>query len=662
MKIFSRSLSVLLPVTIFLLPILFLPFSLNYFTTPKQALIILATLIALSLYAVETIRSRRLTLPHSPLTLPLFLFVAAILTNLIIFSEGRTESLFGVGSLLLALPILSLLILTHPSPVALIKNSLLGLILSTTILAIHSIAQLTFLHSASFLPSFMQTRAFTPTGSPLVTITLLCLGSLAALGYILRGKGTVNYLMLTALSVQLIAVVGYVALMLPGQPLATPFLPYAASWSICLDTMKSVRSVFLGVGLSNFSLLYTTVKPLFLNNTVFWNIIPSSASSEFFQLLATGGIIVLGTFALVCLQAFGATKTLPDSPDNLALKLTLGGTILSFILLPASITTYALFFLLLALSSSALNASSNLNLDPPVHYVVGGIFVLLVGLTAYYYGLLLLADYHMSMAAKAVQANNGKTTYQEHINAITLVPSMASYRLSYSQVNLSLAASLSQKKDLTEADRTQVATLVQQSIREGQAVTTLFPDSSQSWKNLATIYKNLINVADGSDKFAIDYYTKAVNLDSGNPALHVEYGGLFYQLAGSAKDADTKGVYIARAASEFQTAIQLKSDYSNAYYNLGKALEMAGNYASAATAMEKVVSLLSPTSADYATATTELSNLKSKASTATESATSNKKPAPPAELSTPSPLPSPISGGPIVLPNDSPAPSLAPNP
>jgi predicted Zn-dependent protease len=162
----------------------------------------------------------------------------------------------------------------------------------------------------------------------------------------------------------------------------------------------------------------------------------------------------------------------------------------------------------------------------------------------------------------------------------------------------------------------------------------------------------MINIAEGADKFALEAFTRAIALDRANPSLRVEYGSLLSQLASSPKNASDKATLISSAKNELQIAIQLKSDYANGYYNLAKLYESTADYSSAVAAMQQAVNYLDDTTSEYAKAMSELDALKSKLPS-----TPSTTPTPPVDstqdaqpqLSEPSPLPSPLPGGPIEV-------------
>lgn len=646
----------IVPLMVVIASLLFIPSTPNFFTTAKQYAVIIGVSALIISWGITAFRKQEIVSTKSVLHVPLLLFAIAIGFNIFVNKEGWLEAMTGRGSLYIAAAALAYFASVITSP-AVRKGFIYGLIGSTGVLAFHSLLQLTVLYRLESLPAYMATRAFTPAGSPLTALTLLIIGAAATFYYAARtAKAASQYPLFVLGTLQTIAVVAYISLMLPGSELSPNLIPYNASWAVTLDALKSSKSVFFGVGLANFSSLFTAVKPLGLNAGTQWNIFPASASSELLQLLATAGLTGLGTFLLVALR--GIAHRGKNTGVHAVLRLIAILSFVSFLVTPASLASVILFFVSIGLLSDG--EEKNTPLSPAwkgaalAVSVVAGIAVLFYSTRAY------AAEAHMYRAQKALSANDGRAVYAEHLKAIRLIPGTASYRLSYSQVNLSLASALSQKTDLTEAEREQVTVLVQQAIREAKLAVSLRPNDVRGWQNLGSIYRNLINVADGADQFAITSYAQAVVLDPGNPALRVEFGGLLYQLATSTKDENTKNGLLARAVQEFQTAIQLKNDYANGYYNLSKALESAGNTQGAYAAMQKAVAGLDPTSPDLEKAAAELETLKAKLPKPTPSPTPNPQTdAVAGDLSEPSPLPSPLPGGPIELPEDSPLPDPA---
>ena len=633
---------------IFLTPIFFWTATPNFFNTPKQLLLSGFIILALITIAIHSFRTKSITFSSSPLRFGLYGFALAIILNLGLNASGRLESMLGPGSVYLFLALLSYIITAYADhsyrPAFIV--ALLG---STAVLALHTTLQLTFLYQLDSLPLFMQARGFTLTGSLQTTLALLILGGLTSLYLTLKHPKFKLWSMIST-ALHTVAIVALSISLLPGGELALQILPFNASWNIALDAMKNLKSLFFGVGLTQFSNFYKSVKPLFLNSDSFWNILPTGSSSTLLDLLTTTGLVGLLGFLSLPLVSL-RTNHHQDSLHSVIQAVAA----ISFIIL--SLTQSSLPLLLIFFASLAL-LNTPANTPTPLSKSSAAIFSTSLVATAFYLfylgSLFVRAEINLRQAQIALANQDGKKVYEYHLAAIKLLPQMTNYRLSYSQVNLSLASSLSQKKtELSQAERQNITQLISQAVREAKLATSLTPNNSAVWQNLGLVYRNLINVGEGADKFAIDSYAQAVALDPGNPSLRVEFGGMLYQLAGSSKKPEDQARLYGRAQSEFQTAIQLKPNYPNAYYNLAKLLESQGDYQNAVLSLQKSISLLGPDSLDLGKANSELIELQAKLkkpsptpSGALVSQTSDNNPS----LVEPSPLPSPLAGGPVELP------------
>jgi tetratricopeptide (TPR) repeat protein len=501
----------------------------------------------------------------------------------------------------------------------------------------------------------MQTRGFTPTGAPITTFIFLLFGlgtSLILLSRSTRFQLRSLFTFTTALHIISLIALGF--LLLPGQELAFHLLPWTASWSIALDALKNMKSLFFGVGLSGYTDFTASVKPLFLNSTIFWDQTISSATSELLQLLTTTGIIGFLTYLSLPLVAFQLNSKIDFKADTIRLCLLLLAAVsfLTLVFTPSTLPILFVFFTAIGALSATPTRTHNLSLG--VSLLTGLVSILVAIFVGYYTYQAYTAEWHMRNAQLGVISNNGKVVYDESLAAVKLMPNLTSYHLSYSQVNLSLASALSQKSPLSDSDRQNVTQLVAQAVNEAKNATILRPHSAVVWQNLGSIYRNLINVADGSDQFAISAYAQALTLDPGNPGLRLEYGGLLYQLGVASKNASDQTTLFTRAQSEFQTAISVKPDYANAYYNLSKLLESSKDYSNAYLSLQKAISLLGPESQDLGRASAELETLKAKVPKSTPAPSTIPSTATTPTLSNPSPLPSPISGDKIPLPTPTP--------
>ena len=129
----------------------------------------------------------------------------------------------------------------------------------------------------------------------------------------------------------------------------------------------------------------------------------------------------------------------------------------------------------------------------------------------------------------------------------------------------------------------------------------LNPNKSQYFENLASVYRNIIPLAEGSEAWAISSYQRAVALDPANPALRVDLGGIYYLL----------GRY-GEAISFFEQAVSLKPDWPNAHYNLAWSYYQNGEFDKATVAMENVTKLINKdvSPEDFQKASQELESFK----------------------------------------------------
>lgn len=605
-----------------IIPLFFWNLTANFFTTPKLILLALFALILTGQLIFSLFQTNSLRIPRSPHNLLYFFIIFAVLLNFILIPEGRPEALAGRGGLLLLLPLVSIIISLLPHT----KNLwLTGFFVLTSILSLHTLLQLTWLYHAPFVPQIMQSRAFTPTGSFLSTLIILVAGLFASLASLRHASTRLRPLYLIVTFLTTISIVAIISLMLPGSPLALTLLPISATWSVTLDALKSWQSALVGVGLGNYSSFFSSVKPLFLNTTNLWNTLPQSGSSELLTILTTGGLSLFLPLVLLLIAALRHSFSTLAPINVIFITIALG-----LVIAPANLVLYFLLFLLLPFVLPL--HTHELSLPPPIRLIITILILAPLLILLYFLSRPVLADYYSRAGQVALAANDGRAVYEAHLAAVRAYPQLTSSRLAYAETNLRLASALSQKADLTENDRSTIATLIQQSIREGKAATALRPHYSLTWLALGKIYRQLINVATGADQFAVSAYAQAVALDPANPSLRIDFGGLLVQLGTT---------NLPRARTEFTTAIQLKSDYANAYYNLAKLLESEKDFAGSLVAMKKVATLLPPDSPDQGSIQAAIATLEKQlpAPVATPSAL----------LSAPSPLPSPLPGGPLEL-------------
>jgi cytochrome c-type biogenesis protein CcmH/NrfG len=158
-----------------------------------------------------------------------------------------------------------------------------------------------------------------------------------------------------------------------------------------------------------------------------------------------------------------------------------------------------------------------------------------------------------------------------------------------------------QKKDkLTDEDKQNINQAIQAAISEAKAAVALNPQKASNWENLAIIYRNILNVAQGADGWSVSAYQRAILLDPMNPTLRLNLGGIFYSLK-----------EYSDASKIFEQVVGLKPDWSNAHYNLAWADFQQKDYQKAVQEMQNVLTLINdPKSADYKVAQKDLAEFK----------------------------------------------------
>lgn len=255
--------------------------------------------------------------------------------------------------------------------------------------------------------------------------------------------------------------------------------------------------------------------------------------------------------------------------------------------------------------------SNNKNIINYVALTIGTIGGLLL---AYFSYRIALAEYLYGKALQEAAANRGNTTYTLMQDAIRQQPFQISYRLSYSKINLALANSIASKdkEQITDQDRNDIQQLVSQAIREARNAVALNPLMAASWENLSDLYRNLINVAQGADAWAIGSYQQAIILDPNNPQLRLTFGQLLYSLK-----------QYENAQRQFEIAASLKPDFANAYFNLAASYQAQEKWQLAKRTLEITLNLVDADSEDFQTVKKELDKVEERIAelgSATESA------------------------------------------
>lgn len=638
---------------IFLIPLFFLPFTVDFYEFNKNILLFVFTGILLILWLFKMALSGKFVFQKNPLDIPVLTFAGTFVLSTLINATNKWETLWSPNSTgTIIILTLFYFLLTNNLKKDYIDKCLKALSISAVFLVLLSIYQFIALKitSLSLVPVFMKSLA--PTGS-LISLTtflvIILVINIIKIYFNWKNYKTISffYTITTLLILSGLTIVIF-QLFTNAKPI---LLPFSTTWAIAIDSFKNWRLFLFGVGPSSFLSAFSQFRPIDFNLTGLWAIRFVYSSDFYLHLLTTVGILGLAAFAwiIVSIIKIQTRLTANEKADNLLFFIPLIAIFAVMVFTFQNFCLLFIFYLLLAVFSINLPIKKEFSESSKIAAWSIFIPVTFIILASFYFiGRAYAADIFLKKSLLAKANGNGNLTYNYQIKAISLNPFNDSYRLNYSQTNLALAYSLVQKNNISDQDRQTITILVQQAIREAKTAVTLNKDKVTNWENLSSIYRQLINFAEGSDQWAITSLNQAIKLDPISPSLRLTLGGVYYALGN-----------FDEAIRLFQQTIELKPNFANGYYNLAAAYREKGDLQKAKDNMDIVLGLIPASSSDYDTAFKEATDLAKKLSITKEA---SKSAEPQIELKAqeqempliePEALPSPIITPPIELPQES---------
>ncbi len=578
-----------------------------------------------------------ITFLSNPFNLPFFLFGAAVFCSSIV-SQNRYDSFIQ------SIPVAVMLIFSFLIINLLEKKESFNVALSALALgavASSVISILYFFHIYILPFGNPNNPLFSTFGSPIQHIAYLMPIFMLSTLYVYNKIKSGNFEKISQDTNNIIHLVSAFILLLgmslnlykiffaPDRPVTLPVqygIQIAAS-SLAGDTQRQLPSLLLGSGFGTFLTDFTRFKPITFNlEPNIWNLNLGFSSSLLLELIATTGIIGTLAFLYILFRLWKYRSSFKTHPLFLSL---LSAVILSFII-PYSFSFIFLLFVLLALYISYLylihdksvydvslslvapqNGLFSLDQHPDrksqslaLPLVLGCLILLPLCVVGYFSMRLFQSDVKFTQAQQPSSLENGQKTYDLLRDAIQLFPYRDDYFRLFSQVNLSLAnsitTSLAPGEQPTQEMQQAVFSLLQQSINAARSAVTVAPLTVTNWTNLGKTYRSLVNVGQNAEQFAVASYQQAIRLNQYDPQNYIETGGIFFQL----------GNFDA-ALTQFQNAATLKPDLPNAHYNLGHTYEAKGDFENALREYELVKELTKNNQESLALIESEIAALKS---------------------------------------------------
>ncbi|MCX6765147.1 MAG: tetratricopeptide repeat protein, partial [Candidatus Nealsonbacteria bacterium] len=378
------------------------------------------------------------------------------------------------------------------------------------------------------------------------------------------------------------------------------YLNQRASLDIAVNTLKE-RPIF-GSGPGTFSYDFSKFKGNDLNQTLLWNVRFEGAGSKMMNVLTETGVLGFVSYIFFLIVFFfsgllfflrGRKQSSEEESEENKLSWIVGaGAFISFISLIVSYCFYNsnmtidfLLFLLLAVMSIVFYPDKKeIELKTSSIPTLTLTFILMVAFIAslgvlisgaqkyaaevYYFNALSLQNTGKIDAALA----NGEKAVAMNQKSDVLARDLA-------QIYLAKLNTEVNRKDIPASQVGQNAQkLVQLANNSVQRAISLNSFDPLNWSVKGYISLNLIPLYIGFDEEAIKAYDEAIKLEPSNPYYQVQEGIVFLTSASQLKEdqkAD-KEKKLADAEAKFKKAIELKSDYATALYQLSVVYQMQG--------------------------------------------------------------------------------------
>lgn len=578
-------------ISAFVLPLFFLPVTVNYYDTNKWMLLVVVALATVIFWSLRTVVSKTISLSFPPIILGFGALCLASLTSLILSSANKIEALtHPLGLMTYAASVVILLFGgsyfggDKKERMFLRKSMEYG----AGILAILTIYQhigLAGLFAGK--SSTLTDSLWTPAGSAIGLLTYLLL----MLPWIIqttknewkkRAELQTAVSFLTTLFV-LIAIGMTTVSFIPK--ISTTIMPFSLGWTITGHTLTdNLTTSLAGIGVEHFLTAFTKFRPASLNSTPIWNIafgVSNSIVTHISTIFGVLGFLSLLSFVLMFWQTQKHSRS---------------GRIMTAMLIAIMFffpPTFLFFPTILFIMLASWNHTSD---QPTTAFgslfftVIPTILVLvcILGILRWYTGELIFFQ-----AQKAKAQGNGTKTYQLERKALDYNPMATNFHIALAQTTLSLADAIIATADtdhqsmLSGDDKQTIASLLDATIRHSKLAAVLSPNDVYVWTAMGSVYTQLVGVAQSADIWAIAAYQKAITLNPTNPVLYLDLGNVY-----------TKLKKWNEAEQAFAEALLLKPDYANASYNLGHMYGLKGDKEKALSTLNQTITMIPDSSSE----------------------------------------------------------------
>lgn len=397
----------------------------------------------------------------------------------------------------------------------------------------------------------------------------------------------------------LIFVVMLAFLMIGGNKLARATLPIEVapnarlSWQIAQASLK--EHFLLGVGPANYGYAFSLYRPLEYNQNDLYTLRFYQGNGLFFESLATlGGI---GTVLLVVLWlsfiSIGIYLLSMEKNKNkiyslglwtVAIMFLVAGGVASFngplLLIAALLGMLALATVLWESGTEPRYLSLSLKAAPKFALALAFIFMVVSAGVAFLFvfmGKVLVADLDAGKAARMSATAPSTDSVNLIAQASSRYPQEGRYLTRLGQEFMALANAEARKPE-GERNNDMVANYVRSAVVASEQGRALMPNDVMASEALALIYENASLYASDALPKAEELYTRAEELEPGNPLYAIKLG----QIKRSQGDAKEEGAERTALYNEskklFEEAVEKKGNLAVAHYQLALAESRLKNF------------------------------------------------------------------------------------
>lgn len=573
--------------SLFLFPFFFLPITQDAFAFQKLYLIMSAITLIIAIGIVRVLFTQKITWYASFMSFLTFLIVFSSLASILISSPNKIQALFAIPSGLVSvffLAVWSVVIIQ-------LRPAKAWIVMKVS----------TFLLSLAVMVSFLFHISFSPLGNYLETGIYSGFFILYLLCELVQSRQVKRKILLSIVFLIVYSVACVISIQSVLQNKIISSLPsYGLSFDIARTTLTKPTTGVFGIGVDNYSALFTRAKTRSYNTLNFWNMNFAHGRSFLLDLWVETGMFGVALFVLFIIGVYYHC-------NKLTISICVTYTTLMLLLFPSSFTLLFLFFTVIGLIMEMRHTVGK-KMRVGKHFAIvitGGLFSFFI---MFFMSYMLIrayrAEYQYYSGLISVRRNKTKEAYHHLQKAVRFNPYNESYRIRLAQFFFLIADENAKKdqKKLSKNDTHMIAQSIEFGLIHAKAVVRLNPDKAFNWENLGDMYSLIVGSVSGADAWAIASYQRAIQLDPISPRLRLKTGGIYYKVRS-----------YEEAQKYFQQALELKPDWSNAHYNLAHLLFQEKKYQEALAELEKARSLLYQNSTEYQKITEELEDFIKKA-------------------------------------------------